>query len=91
MVKAALAAAFPGAELVSCDWHDWCADPFAQGTWVSPHLDTLPHYAPEHWAPRGRLAFAGADLYSAEQAWFEGALLTARTAVAALTLRLQKA
>ena len=27
MVKAALAAAFPGAELVSCDWHDWCADP----------------------------------------------------------------
>ncbi|MEG7700663.1 FAD-dependent oxidoreductase, partial [Listeria monocytogenes] len=72
-------------------WHDWCADPFARGTWVSPILTTLPSYAPEHWAPRGCLAFAGADLYSTEQGWFEGALITARAAVTALNARLQKA
>lgn len=72
------------------DWHDWCADPFAWGTWVSPRLASLPDYAPDHWAPRGRLAFAGSDLYSAEQGWFEGALLTARNATTALNERLQR-
>lgn len=83
-VAAALQAAFPGAVLQDYDWHDWCADPFARGTWVSPPLDTMAHYAPDHWAPRGRLAFAGSDLYSDEQGWFEGALLTARAAATAL-------
>lgn len=86
----ALAQAFPGARLKHFDWHDWCADPFAHGTWVSPALDTLPLYDPAHWAPRGRLAFAGSDLASAEQGWFEGALLAARDAVAALTQLLTK-
>ena len=90
-VRAALTAAFPQAEYLDHDWHNWCGDPFARGTWVSPNLLTLPHYAPGHWAPRGRLAFAGSDLYSAEQGWFEGALLTARTAVSALHDLLQKA
>jgi monoamine oxidase len=91
IVTAALAAAFPGSTYLDHDWHDWCADPFARGTWVSPHRDSLADYAPAHWSPRGRLAFAGSDLYSAEQGWFEGALLTARTATAALVQRLQKA
>jgi monoamine oxidase len=91
MVRTSLAAAFPGAVYLDHDWHDWCADPFARGTWVSPRLTDLPAYATDHWAPRGRLAFAGSDLYSPEQGWFEGALLTARTATAALTTRLQKA
>ena len=90
-VRAALTAAFPGAQYLDHDWHDWCADPFARGTWVSPLLSTLPDYAPDHWAPRGRLAFAGSDLYSVEQGWFEGALLTARAAVSALHDLLQKA
>ena len=90
-VAAVLSAAFPGAQLVDFDWHDWCADPFAQGTWVSPLLSTLSAYDPAHWAPRGRLAFAGADLYSAEQAWMEGALLTARAAVTSLHDQLEKA
>jgi monoamine oxidase len=90
-IRAALAAAFPGADYIDHDWHDWCADPFARGTWVSPYLGLLPCFAAEHWGPRGRLAFAGSDLYSAEQGWFEGALLTARDAVAALHDRLQRA
>jgi monoamine oxidase len=90
-IRAALSAAFPGADYVDHDWHDWCADPFARGTWVSPYLGLLPSFAPDHWAPRGRLAFAGSDLYSTEQEWFEGALLTAQGAVTALNDRLQKA
>jgi monoamine oxidase len=90
MVQAAMAAAFPTAEVLDFDWHDWINDPFARGTWVSPTLAILPDYGPQHWAMRGRIAFAGSDLYSAEQGWFEGALQTARTAVAALDLCLKQ-
>jgi monoamine oxidase len=88
-VRAALAAAFPAAEYLDHDWHDWCADPFARGTWVAAAIETLPLFAPEHWGPRNRLAFAGSDLDSAEQGWMEGALLTARAAADALHDRLQ--
>ena len=90
MVQTTMAAAFPSAEVLDFDWHDWINDPFARGTWVSPTLATLPDYGPQHWAMRDRIAFAGSDLYSAEQGWFEGALLTARTAVAALDLCLKQ-
>ena len=82
--RRALAAAFPEARMEGCDWHDWLADPYARGTWVSPDLASLPHYDPAHWAMTGRIAFAGSDLASAEQGWFEGALLTAESAVTAL-------
>jgi monoamine oxidase len=80
-VARALAAAFPEAQLLGFDWHDWNADPFARGTWVSPDLASLPCYDPAHWTGQPRLAFAGSDHASAEQGWFEGALLSARTAV----------
>lgn len=83
-VSRALAAAFPEATFEGFDWHDWCADPFARGTWVSPDLDSLPLYDPAHWAGSPQLAFAGSDHASAEQGWFEGALLTAGAAVARL-------
>jgi monoamine oxidase len=90
MVATVLGAAFPDAELVGFDWHDWASDPFARGTWVGPPLASLPDFAPEHWGRRGRVAFAGSDLYSAEQGWMEGALLTARAAVAELETCLQQ-
>ena len=86
-----MAAAFPGAQYRGHDWHDWSGDPCARGTWVSPDITSLALYAPELWAPRGRLAFAGSDLYSVAQGWFEGALLTAWSAATALHDRLQKA
>jgi monoamine oxidase len=89
-VETALAAAFPGADLVDFDWHDWTTDPFARGTWVAPRLASLPDYEAGHWGLCGRVAFAGSDLYSAEQGWMEGALLTARAAAAALDARLQQ-
>lgn len=83
-VAAAMAAAFPGATVQGYDWHDWVSDPFAQGTWVSPALETVGLYDPGEWAGHPRLAFAGSDHASAEQGWFEGALLTAEAAVARL-------
>lgn len=29
----------PNAEFISYDWHDWIADPYARGTWVSAPAD----------------------------------------------------
>ncbi len=90
MVATVLAAAFPDADLLGFDWHDWVNDPFARGTWVGATLASLPDFAAEHWGRRGRIAFAGSDLSSAEQGWMEGALLTARAAAAALQTRLNQ-
>ncbi len=89
-VQAVLRAAFPGAELAGFDWHDGAHDPFARGAWVSPALATWPDYRPDNWRTRGRLAFAGADLYSAEQGWMKGVMLTACAALAALETHLQQ-
>lgn len=83
-IRAALAAAFPDAVYAGFDWHDWVNDPFARGTWVSPALEQMELYDPATWTDSPRIAFAGGDLASAEQGWFEGALLTADAAVARL-------
>ena len=83
-VRGALAAAFPEAAYAGFDWHDWVNDPFARGTWVSPALDQMAQYDPAGWTDSPRITFAGGDLASAEQGWFEGALLTAEAAVARL-------
>lgn len=78
--KAALGQAFPGAEFLSADWHDWLADPFARGTWVAPRADLEDLHTAPHWRPFGRIAFAGSDIAPAEQGWFEGALASAEQA-----------
>ena len=83
-VRAAVAAAFPEAEFLDFDWHDWVNDPYARGTWVSPALESLDLYDPAHWTGNPRIAFAGSDHASAEQGWFEGALISAELAVEAL-------
>jgi len=83
-IRAALAAAFPEAVYAGFDWHDWVNDPFARGTWVSPALDQMALYDPAGLTDSPRIAFAGGDLASDEQGWFEGALLTAEAAVARL-------
>lgn len=83
-VRAGLALAFPQAEFLSADWHDWQADPFARGVWVGPRSEIEDLHAPEHWGPFGRIAFAGSDIAPEEQGWFEGALASAERAVPAL-------
>lgn len=81
LARAALAQAFPGAEFLSADWHDWLSDPFARGTWVGPAAADEALFAPEFWSPFGRIAFAGSDIgQGADQGWFEGALASAEVA-----------
>jgi len=82
--RAALALAFPGAEFLSADWHDWQADPFALGVWAGPYAEIEGLHAAQHWGPFGRIAFAGSDIAPEEQGWFEGALASAEKAVKAL-------
>jgi monoamine oxidase len=83
LARAVLARAFPDAEFLSADWHDWLADPFARGTWVGPVAADEPLFAPESWGPFGRVAFAGADIAAgSDQGWFEGAIASAERAAA---------
>lgn len=70
----------PNAEFISYDWHDWLADPFAQGTWVAAPADYSDAFSAEAWQPTARIAFASSD-YAPEQAgWFEGAVRSGEAA-----------
>ena len=84
-VRMAVAQAFPGGDVLSADWHDWLSDPFAAGTWVTPPAQDEPLYDPAGWGPFGRVAFAGSDIApGADQGWFEGAVISAGRAAAAI-------
>ena len=80
-VAAALARLLPEAQLVGWDWHDWCADPFARGTWLSTPA-TGADLSPETWSLTGRLAFATSDLAPEAAGWFEGAMSSGEEAAA---------
>lgn len=82
-VVAAVARLAPGAELVGWDWHDWCADPFARGTWLSVPARGA-DLTPQTWCRTGRLAFATSDVAPEAAGWFEGALSSAESASAAI-------
>ncbi|WP_374377660.1 flavin monoamine oxidase family protein [Dongia sp.] len=78
-VAAGLAAIAPQAELIGWDWHDWCGDPFARGTWLS----TPAHGADLSsgtWARAGRLSFATSDIAPDGAGWFEGAMASGEQA-----------
>jgi hypothetical protein len=82
-VAAAAERLAPGAELIGWDWHDWCADPFARGTWLSvPARDA--DLTPQTWQRTGRLVFATSDIAPEAAGWFEGAMSSAESAVAAI-------
>lgn len=83
-VAAAVERLAPGAELLGWDWHDWCADPFARGTWLSAPARGA-DLTPQTWGRTGRLAFATSDIAPEAAGWFEGALSSAEAAAAAIT------
>ena len=86
-----MAEAFPGAEFLSADWHDWLSDPFARGVWVGPRAEDDALFAPGHWRPHGRIAFAGSDIGpGADQGWFEGAIASGQAAASAVATLLGK-
>jgi monoamine oxidase len=82
-VEAAVARLAPGAMLVGWDWHDWCADPFARGTWLSAPARGA-DVTPQTWGPTGRLAFATSDMAPEAAGWFEGAMSSGEAAAAAV-------
>lgn len=64
----------PDARVLATDGHDWNADEFAQGTWMTwrPGQPTRLHSALGE--PEGRLVFAGSDLASEWTGMMAGAL-----------------
>jgi len=74
-VAAAVRAHLPDAEVVETAGHDWIADPFSKGTWLS---------VPPPWftdgtfealiETEGRLVFAGSDIAREGAGWIEGAV-----------------
>lgn len=79
-VSAGLKRFFPDATLITCDWHDWVADPFARGTWLAaPARATWIGEASE-WQGEGGLFFASADFAPGTPGWFESAILSGEAA-----------
>ena len=87
-VAEALAAFWPQATLLAHAGHDWNADPFSRGTWLTETPGRLlpPAAGP---VPGRRLILAGADLARREAGWIEGALLSGAEAAAAARQRLR--
>lgn len=79
-VKAELSKLCPNAELLGYDWHDWIADPFARGTWLSTPHDLGDAFTAGAWAPQGRVAFASSDIAPENAGWFEGAVRSGEAA-----------
>ena len=82
-VQAALQAFYPEAELTSFDSHDWNADPFARGTWVTAPVGDVGALDHSRFAPVGRLAFASSDFAPQAAGWIEGAMAAGEAAATA--------
>lgn len=82
--RAAVTRFFPEADLVALDWHDWNADPFAEGAWVAPVAGAEQAFAAATWQPESRLAFASSDIAPEDAGWFEGAVASGQLAARTL-------
>jgi hypothetical protein len=85
--RAALAAALrvyaPDARVLAVDYHDWVADPWSRGAWMS---------GPAGWTsrgtyallaePHGRVLMAGSDVAPLHGGWIAGAVTSGRAAAA---------
>ncbi len=82
-VGEALAAFWPETQVIAHAAHDWNADPFSRGTWLTeiPGRPLPPAGGPV--ADR-RLVLAGSDVASREAGWIEGALRSGADAAAAI-------
>lgn len=65
---------FPEARDIAIDGHDWIADPYSRGTWVSSIVGEEDAVASTTWHRDGRLAFASSDIAPEGQGWFDGAV-----------------
>ena len=83
-VREQVAKLLPNARVISADWHDWTADPFARGTWVAAVAGREHLFDHETWKPEGRLAFASSDHAREQAGWFEGAVVAGEDAAEAV-------
>jgi monoamine oxidase len=75
-VERALHAFWPAARLVGHDVHDWNADPWSRGTWVTDAVGSAGLVSSASFPAHGRLLFAGADIAAREAGWIAGALIS---------------
>jgi monoamine oxidase len=75
-IEKAVARFFPEAKIVSTDWHDWNADPYALGAWASAKVGAEAATAAATWKREGALAFASSDFAAEQAGWFEGAAIS---------------
>ncbi|MGH4006835.1 MAG: flavin monoamine oxidase family protein [Pseudonocardiaceae bacterium] len=80
-VQAAVQCFAPRAEVLAVDSHDWVADPFARGAWMTHRPGWLTRHADGMRAPEGRVVFAGSDIADSFSAgWIDGAIRSGHTA-----------
>ena len=72
----------PSATIVATDAHDWNADEFSQGTWMSYRPGQLMRFHSAFQQMEGRIAFAGSDLALGWAGWMDGAIETGARAAA---------
>jgi monoamine oxidase len=87
-IEAALRALVPSAEILACDSHDWTADPFSKGAWLSWRPGWAAEVVPQLARPEGMLRFAGSDLALEGGGYIEGAIASGREAAAAIAAAL---
>ena len=75
-VERALEAYFPEATLIDYRWHDWNADDYSRGTWLTLPAGRASEFDPEAMILPGRVVLAGSDVSAHEAGWFEGALVS---------------
>jgi monoamine oxidase len=65
---------FPEAQLVDYAHHDWNADRWSNGTWLTVPADAPDLFESSRFDLDGRIVLAGSDIAAEEAGWFEGAL-----------------
>ena len=64
----------PAATVIAADAHDWNADPWSRGGWMTWRPGQASRLMSSLGRAEGRVAFAGADLATAWIGWLDGAL-----------------
>ena len=85
-IQAALRVFAPRARVRAVESHDWVADRFARGTWLTWPPGWAAEVARELRRPEGHLAFAGGDVAVEGSGYIEGAIASGREAAVSLRI-----
>ncbi len=72
--QAQLDRAVSGYEVLGMNWHDWVADPYAQGTWAIHRPGWYTNHHAEMQRPEGRVILANSDFADGWAGFVDGAL-----------------